>query len=200
MRGTQVAQHNAWHTIRASKKCELLLSFITHALAAPPFIPCKTLEPHFYFPGRKFLSHFRVAPSPPIKTFFRPGQAKAPHRGGKTQLARGRGSERERLANRPRGAPGPRDRPGARGGGRSSLSPHVAVGRGTRTRRTRPRAPAGGRRASARPCSRLRPLRGGGRGRASRERRSDLSLSQELQLVLDPGPPRPAHTPAYLRG
>lgn len=36
----------------------------------------------------------------------------------------------------------PRDRPGTPGGGRGSLSPRVAVGRGTRTRRTRPRAPA----------------------------------------------------------
>lgn len=107
MRGTQVAQRNAWHTIRASKKCELLLSFITHALAAPPFTPCKTLEPHFYFPGRKFLSHFRVAPSPPIKTFFRPGQAKAPHPGGKKNSAGPWEGERAGKAGQP-AARGPR--------------------------------------------------------------------------------------------
>lgn len=121
--------------------------------------------------------------------------------GGKTLQARG-----ERQAGNAGwpAAQGPRppSSPWGPGGGRGSLSPRVAVGRGTCTRRTRPRALArrgeggGGRRTSARPCARLRPLKG---GTPSTSTSFIFSLSQPLQLVLDPRAPTPRRTCAAER-
>lgn len=107
-----------------------------------PLLPLHSLENQraaLLPPGRKilFLSHFRDAPAPRIKASSPgPGHAGAPSPGAE-RPAGAWGGGRETRAS-------PGDRPGTPGGGRGSLSPRVAVGRGTRTRRTRPRAPARG--------------------------------------------------------
>nr|XP_023474126.1 collagen alpha-1(I) chain-like [Equus caballus] len=104
------------------------------------------------------------------------------------------GHRRERPASHRAGPRAPEIALGP-GGGRGSLSPRVAVGSGTRTRRTwtRPRAPAGegGGRGSARPCARrarLRPLAVGAGGA-----RPPLGL---LPLTTAPARPGPPGSPA----